>query len=111
MAPKKQFFPWLRSLFTKKLVKTGEGFTVNDETLLVTRRDRNRKKTYNGKSIARCVTRPNTEFLFVGMVVTGDRKTKYRLYHEPSRKMFDVDENLFEIVFKFTGTLPNVRST
>ena len=110
MAPKKQFFPWLRSLFSKKLVKTGEGFTTTDETLLLRRRNRNRETTQGGKNIAKCSTRPHVEFLFVGMSQV-DGKTKYRLYHDPSRKTFDVDENLFETVFKFTGKIPNVRHT
>lgn len=99
MIPRKDLIPWFKSFFTRKLVKTGEGFTTDDE-YLARRQTRNRKIIREGKNCVKCSTRTGTEFLFVGLSKNDD-KVKYRLYHEPSRKTFDVDEALFQIVFKF----------
>lgn len=107
--PKKQFLPWLKSFFTKKLVKTGEGFTVSDESLAERRHNKNREIAQNGKNCAHCTTRPNVDFLFVGLAQV-DGKVKYRLYHDRTRKLFDVDEALFELVFRFTRSRRDVRT-
>lgn len=98
--PKKEFIPWFKSFFTKKLVKTGEGFTVSDESLAQRRRDKNQKIANEGKNCAHCTTRQHVDFLFVGLAQV-EGKVKYRLYHDRTRKMFDVDEALFELVFRF----------
>ena len=109
MKEKKLFLPWLMSFFTKKMVKTGEGFTSSDKSLPQNQVKRSNlvNKTHTGCS--QCSTKSNIEFTFVGLT-NVDGKVKYRLYHDKTRRLFDVDEKLFELIFKFSRTPINVRS-
>lgn len=101
------FFPWVRSFFTNKLVKTGEGFTSSDQSLS---EPINRDQKDPSGGCSSCVTKSDIEFTFVGLSKV-DGKVKYRLYHDKERRMFDVDEKLFSLIFRFSRKPVHVRST
>ena len=91
------------------MIKTGEGFTSTDKSLprSQVKKSNQVNKAYSGCS--QCSTKSNVEFTFVGLTQV-DGKVKYRLYHDQTRRLFDVDEKLFELIFKFTRAPINVRS-
>lgn len=91
---------WFKSFFTEGLVKTGQSFTTTERTLISGESDELLeldKKHLAEQEEIHCAN-PEVCFKVVGAVCIRG-KYMYRVYCPANRKVFDIDTDLYELLF------------
>lgn len=100
----KKCLAWFRSLFTKNMVVTGQGFTTDDRTIpteinLKLLKEHAKPKRDNTAHLVRYRLRDLENFVMVGLTRKQDRVV-YKLYHPELQKTLYLDKALFDLLFK-----------